>query len=126
MNKLVSLTFVAGVGAMSFTACGGSDSGGSTEGFCDSLANIEESDINPDDDFDGAMQALEDVRSNAPGDLKGELDTFIEVMNNINDAGEEADFTEFEDQLADLTAAVEKIQEYADANCEDLPEDLFN
>lgn len=126
MNKLASLTLIAGLGAISFTACGSGDGGGSAEGFCDSLLNIEESDIDPDDDFDGAIDALEDVKSNAPSELKGELDTFIDVMNKANDAPEDADFSEFEDDFEKMTAAVEKIQAYANENCEGLPEDLFN
>ena len=120
MNKLVSLTFVAGLGALSFTACGGSG-GGSAEGFCDSLANLEEA-----DDFDGAMLALEDVKSNAPDNLKGELDTLTGVLNDFNDAGEDAHFSEFAYQIANYTAAVEKIEKYVDAICEGLPEDLLD
>ncbi len=126
MNKLSNLALAAGLGALSLTACGGSDGGGSAEGFCDSLLELENSEVSPETDFDGAMEALEDVKSNAPGDLKGELETFIDVMNKINDAGEDASFDEFEGDFEKMSVAIEKIQDYADANCEGLPEDIFN
>lgn len=127
MNKLASFTVLVGVGAMSFTACGGSDDGGgSTQGFCDSLVEIDSSGVDPDTDFDGAIKALEDLKSSAPSDLKGEVDTFISVMKRVNDAPDDADFSEFEEDIDKLNASVGKIQTFADENCEGLPEDLFN
>ena len=126
MNKLTNLALVAGLGALSLTACGGSNSEGTTASFCDSLIRLDESGVDPDTDFDGAIKALEDVKSNAPGDLKGDLETFISIMNRVNDAGDDADFSEFEDDLDKLTASVDNIQTYADDNCEGLPEDLYN
>jgi hypothetical protein len=129
MNMLTNLgrfALVAGLGALSLTACGGSDGGGSADGFCDSLVRLDGSDVNPDADFDGAIAALEDLKSNASGDLQDDIDTFISVMNKINDAGEDAAFEEFEDDFEKMTAAIESIEEFATANCEGLPDDLFN
>lgn len=126
MNKLANVALAAGLGALSLTACGGSDGGGSAAGFCDSLIRLDESGVDPESDFDGAIEALEDIKSNAPGDLKGDLDIFIDVMNRVNDAGDDADFDEFAGDLEKMTTAVENIQEYANENCEGLPEDIFN
>ena len=126
MNKLTNLALVAGLGALSLTACGGSDGGGSAEGFCDSLVRLDDSGVDPDSDFDGAIEALEDIKSNAPSELQDDLDTFIDIMNKVNDAGDDADFSEFEDDIEKLTTSVDNIQTYADANCEGLPDDLFN
>ncbi len=127
MNKIASFTVLVGVGAMSFTACGGSDDGGgSADGFCDSLLEIDNSEIDPDTDFDGAIKALEDLKSNAPGDLKSDVDTFISVMERVNDAPDDADFADYEDDINKMTAAVENIQTFADENCEGLPDDMFN
>lgn len=125
MNKFASLTLIAGLGALSLTACGG-DNSGSASGFCDSIAKIEEDNVDPNDDFDGAMKALEDIKSNSPGELKDDLTTFIDVMTRLNDAGDDADFADFEGDFENMTMAVERIQDYADENCEDLPEGIFD
>ena len=127
MNKLGSFAVLVGLGALSFTACGGSDdNGGSAESFCGSLETLVASGVDPDIDFDGAIDALEDLKSNAPGDLKGDVDTFINVMKRINDAPEDADLAEFEEDITNLTSSVDNIQSFADTNCEGLPDDIFS
>ena len=130
MNKLTNLgrfALIAGLGALSLTACGGSDDGGgSAAGFCDSLIRLDESDYDLDTDFDGAIAALEDLKSNASGDLQDDVDTFISVMNKINDASDDAPFEEFEDDFEKMTTAIESIETYARENCEGLPEGIFD
>lgn len=127
MNKLASATVLIGLGAMSFTACGGSDDdGGSAAGFCASLVKLNDSGVDPDTDFDGAIAALKDLESNASGDLKDDVGAFIDVMNRVNEAPDDADFADFEEDITQMTESIESIQAYADENCEGLPADLFS
>ena len=127
MNKLASFTVLVGLGALSFTACGGdNDGGGTAKSFCDSLETLVASEVDPDTDFGGAIKALEDLKSNSPGDLSGDVDTFINVLKRLNDAPDDADPADFEDDLTSITEAVDNIQSFADSNCEDLPDDIFS
>ncbi len=132
MNKLASFTVLVGLGALSFTACGGSDDGGSdddggtAESFCGSLDTLVASGVDPSDDFDRAIQSLEDLKSNSPGDLQADVETFIDVLKRLNEAPEDADPAEFEEDFTKIASAVDNIQSFADSNCEGLPDDIFN
>lgn len=119
-----------GFGAVTIAACGGSDSDsdgvGSVEAFCDSLTRLDASGVDPETDFEGAVAALGDVEANAPGAVRADVVTFIEVLNRIDDAGDAADFAEFETDLAKMFTSIDNIQTYADENCDGLPNDLFD
>jgi hypothetical protein len=84
------------------------------------------SEVDPNIDFDGAVKALEDLQSNAPSTLEGDIETFIEVLKRLNDAAEDADPADFVEDLTNIEAAVDNIQTFADSNCEGLPDDIFN
>ena len=81
MNKLTNLgrfVVVAGLGALSLTACGGSDGGGSAEGFCDSLVRLDESGVDPntafdefEDDFEKMTTAIESIEAYATENCEG-------------------------------------------------------
>jgi hypothetical protein len=128
MNTFASFTILVGLGALSFTACGGSDDdgGGTAESFCASLETLVESEVDPNIDFDGAVKALEDLQSNSPDDLQGDVETFINVLQRLNDALEDVAPEDFEEDLTNIAAAVDNIQSFADSNCEGLPDDIFN
>jgi hypothetical protein len=127
LNKFASFTVLVGLGVLSFTACSGSDDdGGSAESFCGGLETLVASEVDPNIDFDGAVKALEDLQSNAPSTLEGDIETFIEVLKRLNDAAEDADPADFVEDLTNIEAAVDNIQTFADSNCEGLPDDIFN
>ena len=67
--------------------------------------------VDPGTDFDDAIRALDDLESNSPSDLPGDVDTFIDVMKRIDDAP--ADSTCTDSTCADFT-------------CEGLPDDIFS
>jgi hypothetical protein len=72
------------------------------------------------------VKALEDLQSNSPDDLQGDVETFIDVLQRLNDAPEDAAPADFEEDLTNIEAAVDNIQTFADSNCEGLPDDIFN
>jgi hypothetical protein len=127
INRIASFTALVGLGAVSFTACGGSDDGGGTaESFCGSLETLVASGVDPNIDFDSAVKALEDLQSNSPGDLQGDVEIFINVLKRLDAAPENAAPEDFEEDLTNIAAAVENIQGFADSNCEGLPADIFS
>jgi hypothetical protein len=117
--------------SISFTACGGSDSGsdsgsaaGDPEVFCTTYEEFDNTDDFGDDEAE-LVKGLEDLRGLAPSELKDDFSTAIDafetlvVFNEKFEAGEEID-EEDPDLIKasnELDESGEKIEDYVAANC---------
>ena len=113
--------------SISFTACGGSNSGGAAgdpEAFC---AKYEEFDNTEDfgDDQSELVKGLEELRDLAPSEIKDDLNTAVDAFKVLSEftvqfeAGEEVD--EEDPALVkasdELDVAGDAIEEYVAETC---------
>ena len=113
---------------LAMSACGSDDGGGGdTEAFCEEIQTLAESTGETTEEQD--LAALRSVADAAPGEIADEMDQLVEAFEQLQAfdpeaASEEemADFLTLADGLDEASTAVE---EYALANCPDLPADLF-
>jgi ABC-type amino acid transport substrate-binding protein len=120
----------------SLAACGGDDSssGGSVEGWCALEGKFDENPFEAVDptDVDGFRTAIEEfqgsfgeLRSSAPEEIKGDVDTVLTAFDGLVDALEEADYDFLKVDPAaleslggeEINAASERVSEFTDANC---------
>ncbi len=115
------------VASISFTACGGSNSGSATgdpEAFCAMYEEFDNTDDFGEDETE-LVKGLEDLRGLAPAEIKDDFSSAIDAFKVISEfnekfeAGEEFD----EDDSAlvaagdELDQAGEAIEDYVAENC---------
>ncbi len=115
------------VASISFTACGGSDSGSATddpEAFCTMYEEFDNTDNFVEDEAE-LVAGLEDLRGLAPSDLKDDFSTAIDAFKTLGEfnekfeAGEEVDEDDPDLVKAgdELEESGEKIEGWVAANC---------
>ncbi len=119
------------VGLLALTSCGSGDS--STEGndavsveeFCTQLGDVASQD-NVDSE---ALQALDDLAVVAPAEISEEMTTlaavFAELTAATADTSPDADLSAMEEGIAKYNVVAAQLDTWTNANCPDLPENLF-
>jgi Asp-tRNA(Asn)/Glu-tRNA(Gln) amidotransferase C subunit len=124
-------TGLVAAATLAMSACGSDDDGGGGDGdtaaFCEEIQTLAESTDETTEEQD--LAALRSVADAAPGEIADEMNQLVEAFEQLQAfdpeaASEEemADFLTLADGLDEASTAVE---EFALANCPDLPADLF-
>ena len=105
-----------------------STGGGSTESFCEEIPSLADSDAVTTEAED--LATLQQVADAAPSEISDQMDLLVEAFQVLRSFDPEA---ASEDELADfleftegLDEASENVEEFAFANCPDLPPDFFS
>ncbi|MCL1899879.1 MAG: hypothetical protein FWG11_05110 [Promicromonosporaceae bacterium] len=125
-TKALALVGTAALSVGLLAACGGDDNGGggaSGADFCDILLDMDDrmAEAERNEDLDGMVAAMRELRAAAPSNLRGHLDFTIDFTQNMIDSIDDPDammdllMSIDEDRLM---AAEDAIDE-AIAECED-------
>lgn len=128
---------ILALGAMA--ACGDDDGQGTAASFCDQIAGVDEAFDSIDDDVDDPTQLgsifgeVEDALDSIdpPSEIADDWNTLTDVIGEVVDAVEDVDFedpaalatlgeefAELETRFADLEESTERIEVYADEECD--------
>ena len=114
--------------ALALAACGSESGGGSTDAFCERIQAVAESGDDTTDEEN--LAALQSVADAAPSEISDEMnqlvDGFAQVQSFDVEAASEEEMVEFLATVDGLDGASTAIEEFALANCPDLPADLFS
>lgn len=97
-------------------ACGDDGGGeGDLEAYCE---RVKEFDDAEEDDFPSEDE-LDDLRDDAPEEIRDDIDRLIDFFNDNRDTLEEGDFSAFEEAEDDeeLAEAFENVERFEDENC---------
>jgi hypothetical protein len=121
---------LAAGGALALTACGDDDGSGDggVEAFCEELetfsASVDESE--GDDTFLADFGQLADA---APSEISDEMNQMLEAFEELDAFPDEPESEEQMTEMMELLDAIEEpadaVEEFAVANCPDLPASIF-
>lgn len=115
--------------ALGLAACGSDDGGGggSDEAFCERIQAVAESTDETTEAED--LEALRSVADAAPDEISDEMDQLVDAFEQLQsfdpEAASEEEMTDFLALADGLDEASTTVEEYALANCPDIPEDVF-
>jgi len=122
MRKLVVVGIVAAL-SLTGAACGGDDDddagGGGGGDFCEQARALDEQDTEDISDED-SLEALRDIRDDAPDELQDELDLLIDIGELVVETGDDPEaqaeaFAELDQE--ELTTASANLTAYLEEEC---------
>ncbi len=122
-------TGLLAISAMTIAACGSDDGGGggSTEAFCEEIQTLAESEGETTEAED--LAALQTVADVAPSEIADEMNELVDGFEQLQafdaEAASEEEMADFLVIAGSLDEASTAIEEFALANCPDIPADLF-
>jgi hypothetical protein len=116
--------------ALVMAACGSDSDGGGGDGtgaFCEEIQALAES---SDDTSEAeSLAALQSVADAAPDEISSEMNQLVagfeQLLSFDPEAASEEEMTDFLAMADGLDEASTAVEEYALANCPDLPADVF-
>lgn len=109
-------------------ACGDDDSsgGGNIDAFCDELETFAASGPESDDTFVADFTRLTDT---APSEISDEMNEMLEAFESLDALPDEPESDEQMAEMLELLEVIEgpadAVEEFAEANCPDLPASVF-
>ena len=118
--------------ALTLVACGdddgGSAGGGDTDTFCEEIEALAGSTAETTEEED--LAALRSVADAAPDEIADDIDLLVDAFEQLQafdpEAATEEEMADFLALADSLDEAGTAIEEYALANCPDIPADLFS
>jgi hypothetical protein len=112
---------------LALAACGSDSGGDSTEAFCADLLAIEEAGADISDEE--GMALFQTAADSAPDEISSEMSDVAELLDELlafdAAAASEEEMADFAERAATFDESTAKIEEFATANCPDLPADFF-
>jgi hypothetical protein len=118
MRKVLSFT-LAGLFAIGLVACGGDDNSGSSGDFCTMARAYEAANKNNDNPSSSEVEkALNDMKSNAPSEIKDDINKIADAYQAFKDAGSDpAKLQKLAAKEEELTKATDNVTKYLNDTC---------
>ena len=126
----LTVVFLLG-GAMALAACGDDDGGGggSTEAFCSELESFAASADASGEADDSFVSDFRTLAESAPDEISDEINEMLAAFESLDELPDEPETEEQMEQMMDLLSSIEEpsaaVEEFATANCPDLPASVF-